>query len=340
MSTPFFGRPSAADVKQRWANRGDSVGASPIMTQGKGFYWAYLDNEAYWPHDHGCAVECFKAAAERGSIEAKHYLSVCYEGGLGVEVDFSKSFHFCLEAAQADVHNSEEELSNRTDRALVRRRLGRMYWVGIGTERDTEEGRRWYENARLSGEQRINKMIDTDLAVRMYEDGDYDAAAESLRRIVEWPSPRLRGNAVALYYLGWMLCKGLGVEQNDEDGFDCFERGTQDVIYPHDLWELHSRCVSLCQYWLGCCFDEGRGVSASQSEAVAWWRKAAENGVGEAYNNLGICYVKGEGVQQDRREARRCFELAIENGCEESRKYLDRLDSEETRPSGGFWPHV
>lgn len=332
MIEPFLGRPTAADVQYRWAERGDSVDAGPIMTQGKGFYWAYLDDETKWPHDYECAVECFKAAAERGSIEAKHYLSICYQSGQGIKVDVEKAFRLCLEAAESELLVEDKEKTARLERARACRRLGMLYWRGIGTSADSEKGRHWYEQARLAGDLRINKMIDSDMAVRLYEDEEYGDAVELLKRTVEWPN--LKGTAVAMWYLGSMLQDGVGIEKCDRDGFDCFSKGVHDVIFPYDLWEIHPRCIALCQYGIGCCFSEGRGTTCSKEEAVAWYRKAAENGVGEAYQNLGVCFVLGEGVQQSRSEARRCFQLAIENGCEEAHNDLARLDRDEAKPAG------
>ncbi|NIP71513.1 MAG: sel1 repeat family protein, partial [Gammaproteobacteria bacterium] len=49
-------------------------------------------------------------------------------------------------------------------------------------------------------------------------------------------------------------------------------------------------------------FDEtstnGKGVPKDQSEAVKWYREAAEQGDANAQINLGVMYQKGQGVQK------------------------------------------
>ena len=49
-------------------------------------------------------------------------------------------------------------------------------------------------------------------------------------------------------------------------------------------------------------------------EAVVCYRKAAEQGMSMAQNNLGVMYKDGQGVRQDYREAVRWFRLAACQG--------------------------
>jgi len=49
-------------------------------------------------------------------------------------------------------------------------------------------------------------------------------------------------------------------------------------------------------------------------EAAEWYRKAAEQGVPEAQNNLGVMYKDGQGVDRDDAEAVRWFLLAARRG--------------------------
>jgi hypothetical protein len=61
---------------------------------------------------------------------------------------------------------------------------------------------------------------------------------------------------------------------------------------------------------LGCCYDNGRGVTKDAVEAVKWYRKAAEQGHPEAQLNLGCCYANGQGVGKDIVEAYAWFGMA------------------------------
>ena len=68
------------------------------------------------------------------------------------------------------------------------------------------------------------------------------------------------------------------------------------------------------QFNLGCCYDEGEGVTQNYYEAVKWYRKAAEQGNADAQLNLGNCYDNGEGVPQDYQEAIKWYRKAAEQG--------------------------
>ena len=58
----------------------------------------------------------------------------------------------------------------------------------------------------------------------------------------------------------------------------------------------------------------GRGVSRDDNEAVAWYRKAADQGDVSAQANLGIMYFEGRGVPQDYEQAASWARKASDNG--------------------------
>ena len=68
------------------------------------------------------------------------------------------------------------------------------------------------------------------------------------------------------------------------------------------------------QYLLGWRYDFGKGVTKSYTEAVKWYRKAAEQGYAKAQYNLGVCYYNGEGVTQSNTEAAKWYRKAAEQG--------------------------
>ena len=65
---------------------------------------------------------------------------------------------------------------------------------------------------------------------------------------------------------------------------------------------------------LGFCYENGEGVTKDILEAVKWYRKAAEQGFAKAQCNLGYCYEKGKGVTQDYYEAVKWYRKAAEQG--------------------------
>ena len=76
------------------------------------------------------------------------------------------------------------------------------------------------------------------------------------------------------------------------------------------------------QYSLGTCYHEGEGVAEDKVTAVWWYRKAAEQGHAEAQNNLGWCYTLGDGVAEDKVEAVWWYRKAAEQGHAEAQYRL------------------
>jgi hypothetical protein len=56
------------------------------------------------------------------------------------------------------------------------------------------------------------------------------------------------------------------------------------------------------------------GVAQSDSEAFAWFRKAAEKGYAPAENNMGFIYANGKGVPVDGKQALRWYRAAADKG--------------------------
>jgi TPR repeat protein len=54
---------------------------------------------------------------------------------------------------------------------------------------------------------------------------------------------------------------------------------------------------------LGYSYEHGEGVAQDSTEAVRYYRLAAEQGHADAQFSLGCCYGQGAGVAQDWAEA-------------------------------------
>ncbi len=85
---------------------------------------------------------------------------------------------------------------------------------------------------------------------------------------------------------------------------------------------------------LGMLYRDGRGVPQSDSEAVAWFRKAVEKGNAKAMTNLAIMYFKGRGVPRNEDEARRLMQRAAELGDDRARDMLTREGGMPDRQGG------
>jgi len=65
---------------------------------------------------------------------------------------------------------------------------------------------------------------------------------------------------------------------------------------------------------LAYMYISGRGVTQDDFQGVAWMRKAAEQGAGEAQVGLGLCYQKGQGVPPDAAQAALWYHKAADQG--------------------------
>ena len=65
---------------------------------------------------------------------------------------------------------------------------------------------------------------------------------------------------------------------------------------------------------LGEMYKNGQGVPQDYKEAVAWYRKAAAQGNASAQDNLGEMYKNGQGVPQDYKEAAAWYRKAATQG--------------------------
>ena len=65
---------------------------------------------------------------------------------------------------------------------------------------------------------------------------------------------------------------------------------------------------------LGDMYRKGKGVPQDDSEAIKWYLKATEQGHARAQNNLGVMYKNGYGISQDDSEAVKWFRKVAEQG--------------------------
>ncbi|MFZ3581887.1 tetratricopeptide repeat protein [Loktanella sp. DJP18] len=82
---------------------------------------------------------------------------------------------------------------------------------------------------------------------------------------------------------------------------------------------------------LGVMYSTGEGVPENDAEAVRWYRLAAEKGYSIAQGNLGAMYATGEGVPADDTTAHMWMNIAGANGLEAARKDREKLEQRMTR---------
>jgi hypothetical protein len=79
------------------------------------------------------------------------------------------------------------------------------------------------------------------------------------------------------------------------------------------------------QYKRGMAYANGQGVTQNDTEAVKWYRKAAEQGHANAQYFLGWMYENGRGVAQNDFEAVKWYRKAAEQGHADAQNALRRM---------------
>ena len=93
------------------------------------------------------------------------------------------------------------------------------------------------------------------------------------------------------------------------------EMGKQDITEAVKWYRIAAENGhAAAQFTLGGCYDDGNGVLQDKPEAAKWYRKAAEQGMPTAQFNLGVFYDNGWGVAKDNAEAVKWHREAAENG--------------------------
>lgn len=168
------------------------------------------------------------------------------------------------------------------------------YWGKYGVSEDFYEAGEWFEKAADAGD-----------AVAMTRVGEFYLYATG-----NFP----QDNDEAFHYLT------KAVEMNDNLPYahtllgKCYLNGWGTNENTHKANEHLKKAANAnsaeAMYWLGILYSD----ADNESEAVNWYKKAADKGNILALENLGDCYSEGDGVAQNEREAVRLYRKASEHG--------------------------
>ena len=124
---------------------------------------------------------------------------------------------------------------------------------------------------------------------------DYKKSAQIYQELAE------KGNVLAQYETGCSYFIGRGVRQKDD-------------IARRFLCMAAAQNYSLAQVLLGNIYWNGIGTAVDYTQAVLYYRAAADNGQAEGMCKLGCAYHDGHGVDPDFNQALKCWEHASELG--------------------------
>ena len=216
--------------------------------------------------------------------------------------------------------------------------LGRHYERGDGVARNMDEAIKWYRKAANQGhigaQLDLRRLgIDVPLGRNVpKEDAEGSRQQRALNNArnnigeEDWTSLEALINDESLSERG----RPVRVQQTNAAEKE-FQRGwsffQQEKYSEAVKWyrKAAEQGHALAQYNLGVCYVHGNGVREDVAEAFKWIKKSAEQGFKEAQYCLGVCYANGDGVREDAAEAAKWYRRAAEQGDVRARKALEAL---------------
>ena len=192
---------------------------------------------------------------------------------------------------------------------------------------------------------------DTELADKYYDAGEYDKA------LPIYKTNGLRESR-ALFRIGRIYAKGLGVKVNSREGAVWYEKaadmGNADAQYNLALlyyngklgkkdfrtaFKWFYKCAESgdagAQFFVGAMYYAGEGTEQNYQKAVQWYQKAIEQGDAGAMYCLGTMYYDGDGIDGDKETGIALIKRAAASGDEDAQKWLDKNVGNREENGGG-----
>ena len=189
------------------------------------------------------AFKWYKKAAEQGHIESNICLAICYEQGIGTEIDEEKAFN---------IVKSIEDKNNPN----IEYCLGIYYELGVGTDIDLEKAFDCYKNCANKGydkgQLRVAYCYENGIGVKQ----DYKKAFNRYKKAMS------NGNEDAKYLLGRCYEEGIGTNVDYKKAFSIYEE-LYDIEHEEGILKLAQ------------CYEHGIGIDVDKEKAFELYNELA-----------------------------------------------------------------
>ncbi len=258
---------------------------------------------------YSSAVSYYRAASDKGNLDAIYKLGCMIADGEGFDADASAAVSYLAIAAVKGYADAQYRLAEMMDK-------------GNGVDIDRIEASSWYKKALAGGDRRAY----INLAYR-YLNGDTLAKNETLAADY-FKEAANDGNKEAYLMLAKLYKDGIGVTENEELSNEYFlkaaNEGIAEAQYNYALSLFKSKSYVEAFRWLnvaatgvkegekpepdvlyelGCCYDKGRGTEQNRVTAFLYFHDAAMAGHDKARLAVAECYRKGIGVPVNKKAA-------------------------------------
>lgn len=180
--------------------------------------------------------------------------------------------------------------------AKAQNTIGTYYETGQNVERNLDTAISWYKKAAAQD----YALAQLNLAVIEYRNKRYESAYPWFEKAANL------GNAEAQVFLGNIHENGNGLNIDHKKAMSSYEKA---ALNGHHTGEFN--------------FARLLYKDKNYKEAIHWYKKASDQNMPEAHNNLASMYEKGLGVEKDLLTAGSLYKKAANQGITLTQQYLD-----------------
>lgn len=226
---------------------------------------------------------------DSADAEALYRDGLAYENGTGRPMN----------AAQASVYYQK---ASDQGHVAAKARLARFLNYGLGVRRDEKKALALAEDAAKKGD-----PIAANLAAVILR-GKRQDGPEVVRAVAYLEGAAQGGSPLAMLNLADHLRFGRGMAKDASRAEDLDRRAFA-------LWQADAAAGNTeAHYWLGLCFEGGRGTTRDLQAAFREYQAAAKVGHPRSLLALALCYNFGYGVTADSNEAISYYQKAVDAG--------------------------
>ena len=231
------------------------------------------------PQDKVRAFEYFKKASDKGNVESKYFLSLCYRDGLGCRVNYGTAVQYALEAAEAG-----DSYAQTLYATYLR--------DGLGVRQDINSAMAYLQKAVEQGNKHAQGLL-SDLLSKA-ENISPSAIGGGLEMVQK---AAVEGDAISAYSLGRIYTEGTKIKRDYAQGRKNYELA---IARRHP-----DAYAALAEYYLN-----GWGVSRNYKKAQELIAQGMKLRSSSAYVVSAQCKLNGYGVKKDINGALRDFRQA------------------------------
>lgn len=313
----------------------------------------YLDDSTGIKKDYHETIEWYTKAANNHFIPAEFGIAQLYLDSAALGKDYEKAKPLLLKMAEQTLSSTRlwtvreakafkfgeqsdivNKLSEHAINAILdaRYEMGKLYYKGLGIEKDTLQAEKWFANAM---EADIQGKQSGRLGTFYYQEKNYSKAMEYYQKALTLK------NGKAAVGIGNMYKSGNGVKKDYKIAVQYYNKGVEFNVpnayhnmgimyyYGNGVQQDYRKAMEYClkASQIGCCGGEnnligimyrnGYGVRKSNEEAAKWYMKASKKGDYSGMNNLALLYQHGEGINKNTKEAVRLYKKVISESKDE-----------------------